>query len=179
MASSRIHIFEQIRQGRDHAINPNQRPIEKTNRGSWIMQTQSKDWNVTVMHIEQIRIVGPVNERNHCLAWLDENGFELIRSGPSDSDQSHPDWIRNFLVIGEKKQDEKMDSQAKNSTVLGIQLKGLNISLVRLLLTSSVIMLIWLIGLTIHLWSLERRLDILQTEHRAGISITPLKFSEG
>jgi hypothetical protein len=143
------------------------------------MHTQSEDWDVTLMYVEQIRIVGPVNDRNHCLAWLDENGFELKRSGPYDSDQSRPDWIKNFLVIAEKKQDEKMDSQAKSSTILGIQLKGLNTSVVRLLLAFSMIMLIWLIGLTIHLRSLERRLDVLQTEHRAAISIGPVKFSQG
>lgn len=144
------------------------------------MHTQTEDWNVTVMHLEQIRIVGPVNDRNNCLAWLDENGFEVKRSGPSDSDQSHPDWIKNFLVIAEKKQDEKMDSQTKSSTILGIQLKGLNINFVRLLLTFSLVMLIWVIGLTIHLWSLERRLEVLQTEHRAAaISIGPLNFSQG
>jgi hypothetical protein len=128
------------------------------------MQTQTEGWSVTLTHVEQIRIVGPVNDRNHCLAWLDENRFDVKRSGPSDEDQSHPDWIKNFLVIAEKKQDEKMDSQSKSSTILGIQLKGLNINFARLLLTFSLVMLIWLIGLTVHLWSLERRLDVLQTK---------------
>jgi hypothetical protein len=137
------------------------------------MQTQTERWNVTLMHIEQIRIVGPVNDRNHCLAWLDENGFEVKQSGPSDNDQSYPDWIKNFLIIAEKKQDKKMDAQTKSSTILGIQLKGLNINFVRLLLTFSLVMLIWVIGLTIHLWSLERRLDALQTEHGAARSTAP------
>jgi hypothetical protein len=132
------------------------------------------------MHLERIRIVGPVNDRNHCLAWLDENGFEVKRSGPSDNDQSHPDWIKNFLVIAEKKQDKTMDSQAKSSTILGIQLKGLNVYFAQLLLTFSLVMLIWVIGLTIHLWSLDRRLDALQTEHGRPKSTGPeLKFSPG
>lgn len=139
------------------------------------MQTQTENWNVTLMHVEQIRIVGPVNDRNHCLAWLNENGFEVKRSGPSDND-----WIKSFLVIGEKKEEKKMDSQTKSSTILGIQLKGLNINFVRLLLTFSLVMLIWVIGLTIHLWSLERRLDALQTNHGAAKSTAAeLKFSQG
>jgi hypothetical protein len=139
------------------------------------MQTQTENWNVTLMHVEQIRIVGPVNDRNHCLAWLNENGFEVKRSGPSDDD-----WIKSFLVIGEKKEEKKMDSQTKSSTILGIQLKGLNINFVRLLLTFSLVMLIWVIGLTIHLWSLERRLDALQTNHGAARSTAAeLKFSQG
>jgi hypothetical protein len=139
------------------------------------MQTQTENWNVTLMHVEQIRIVGPVNDRNHCLAWLNENGFEVKRSGPSDND-----WIKSFLVIGEKKEEKTMDSQTKSSTILGIQLKGLNISFVRLLLTFSLVMLIWVIGLTIHLWSLERRLDALQTNHGAARSTAAeLKFSQG
>lgn len=139
------------------------------------MQTQTENWNVTLMHVEQIRIVGPVNDRNHCLAWLNENGFEVKRSGPSDND-----WIKSFLVIGEKKEEKKMDSQTKSSTILGIQLKGLNINFVRLLLTFSLVMLIWVIGLTIHLWSLERRLDALQTNHGAARSTAAeLKFSQG
>jgi hypothetical protein len=139
------------------------------------MQTQTENWNVTLMHVEQIRIVGPVNDRNHCLAWLNENGFEVKRSGPSDND-----WIKSFLVIGEKKEEKQMDSQTKSSTILGIQLKGLNINFVRLLLTFSLVMLIWVIGLTIHLWSLERRLDALQTNHGAARSTAAeLKFSQG
>jgi hypothetical protein len=139
------------------------------------MHTQNQNWNVTVMHLEQIRIVGPVNDRNHCLAWLNENGFEVKRSGPCDND-----WIKSFLVIGEKKEEKKMDSQTKSSTILGIQLKGLNINFARLLLTFSLVMLIWVIGLTIHLWSLERRLDALQTNHGAARSTAAeLKFSQG
>lgn len=137
------------------------------------METQSHHPDITATRIERIRITGPINERSQCFAWLDENGFDIKRSGPYTDSEMLPDCdMKRFLIVAEKKEGEAMESKVRDLMMLGIQIKGLNIKFGHVLLVLSVVMLVWLIVLTSQLANLERRLDAFQaaTEKRAGIS---------
>jgi len=137
------------------------------------METQSHQPDITAMRIERIRITGPINERSQCFAWLDENGFDIKRSGPYTDSEMLPDCdMKRYLIVAEKKEGEAMESKVRDLMMLGIQIKGLNIKFGHVLLVLSVVMLVWLIVLTSQLANLERRLDAFQaeTEKRAGIS---------
>jgi hypothetical protein len=137
------------------------------------METQSHHPDITATRIERIRITGPINERSQCFAWLDENGFDIKRSGPYTDSEMLPDCdMKRFLIVAEKKEGEAMESKARDLMMLGIKIKGLNIKFGHVLLVLSVIMLVWLVVLTSQLANLQRRLDAFQaaTEKRAGIS---------
>jgi hypothetical protein len=137
------------------------------------METQSHHPDITATRIERIRITGPINERSQCFAWLDENGFDIKRSGPYTDSEMLPDCdMKRFLIVAEKKEGEAMESKARDLMMLGIKIKGLNIKFGHVLLVLSVIMLVWLVVLTSQLANLQRRFDAFQaaTEKRAGIS---------
>jgi hypothetical protein len=137
------------------------------------METQSHHPDITATRIERIRITGPINERSQCFAWLDENGFDIKRSGPYTDSEMLPDCdMKRFLIVAEKKEGEAMESKARDLMMLGIKIKGLNIKFGHVLLVLSVIMLVWLVVLTSQVANLQRRLDAFQaaTEKRAGIS---------
>src|SRR5688500_10905196 len=102
---------------------------QRTGRGP-IMKPQNDLCEVSSTRIERVRIIGRVNERSECYAWLDENGIENKRSGPYTFSEMHPDYDKqHFLIESDKREGEAMDSQARDFMILGIQLKGLNIKL--------------------------------------------------
>jgi hypothetical protein len=135
---------------------------ERTERRP-IMKPESHHWNVSSTRIERVRIVGPINERRQCFAWLDENGFEIRRSGPYTSSEMRPEYDnQRFLVEADKKEGEAMDSQARDFMLLGIQIKGLNIKLAHVMLALMIVMLVWLVALTVQLTNLKKRVETSQ-----------------
>jgi hypothetical protein len=137
------------------------------------MKPQSDLWDVSSTRIERVRIVGPINERSQCFAWLDENGFEIKRSGPYTFSEMRPDYDRqHFLIEADKREGEAMDSQTRDFMILGIQMKGLNIKLAYVMLALIIVMLVWLVALTIQLTNLQKRVEAFQREPEKRAAVT-------
>jgi hypothetical protein len=137
------------------------------------MKPESHHWNVSSTRIERVRIVGPINERRQCFAWLDENGFEIKRSGPYTNSEMRLEYDRQrFLVEADKKEGEAMDSQARDFMLLGIQIKGLKLKLAHVMLALMVVMLVWLSALTIQLTNLKKRLETSQQNPDKRAAVT-------
>jgi hypothetical protein len=63
----------------------------------------NNQWKVSETRITRVRVVGPVEDLQRCLNWVEKKGYRVVRSGSyTDVEMSPESDSTRFLVIAER-----------------------------------------------------------------------------
>lgn len=62
-----------------------------------------QDWQIEETRVTRVRVVGPHEDSAKAFAWLAEQGFHVVRSGPYTDREMDPRVdVTRFLFIAER-----------------------------------------------------------------------------